>query len=540
MIKELNNYIQNIKSGKILSGSEIKQAVERFEKDLLRDDIYFDEEKALKAIKFIGHLKHFTGKFNDKNFILSNWQFFIICNIFGWTWTKNGNRRFTGSYIEVARKNGKTALASAISLYMLIAEGEPNAEIIIAANSREQAKICFDSCAKFGRKLDPKGQYIKSYRNDVKYQDNIIKVIASDSSKIDGLNPNLVIYDEYHASKTSELSDVLRSGQGMRESPLYITITTAGFDKKSPCYELRKTAKEILEGLKIDDTQFIAIYNLDDSDIWTDEQNWIKSNPNMDITIKSSFLKDEVNKAINNISLETGVKTKNLNLWCETIKTWISEKYVLSSSKDISFDLVEKEEQEVYVGVDLSSTTDITSVSYMFIDQKGKYNFINKYYLPEDSLNTSQDKEYYKIQHRKGNITLTSGNVVDYSYILNEILEIRKNYFIVNVAYDSWSSTQFAISATEQQLHLEPYSQTIANFNRPTKEFERLILQGNIIIQNNEITRWMLSNVHLRTDANGNVKPDKSKANKKIDGVISMLMCLGTWLNTPHYNITII
>jgi len=540
MINNLYEYIDDVKSGKIATGIEIKQAVTRFENDLKREDIYFDTEKANNAITFISHLKHFTGKHDNKNFILEPWQTFIISNIFGWFITSTRLRRFNNAYIEVARKNGKTALAAAISLYTLIADGEANAEVVLAANAREQAKICFTAVSNFAKKLDTKGKYIKPYRNEVKYLNSIVKVVASDSSKLDGLNCSCVILDEYHAAKSSNVYDVLKSSQGMREQPLFIVITTAGFNKKSPCYDLRITAKEVIEGLKEDDSTFIAIFSLDTNDDYTNQKNWIKSNPNLNVTIKSSFLRDEINKAKNNISLETGVKTKNLNMWCDTLTTWISDKYILDASKNITFEDIDKpDDTELIVGVDLSSTTDITAVSYMFMKEE-KYHFITKYYLPEESLNSSQDKEYYKIQHNKGNLTLMPGNVVDYDFILKEILEVKQKYFISKLSYDTWNATQFAISATENYLTLEPYSQAIGNFNRPTKELERLLLQGKVVIDNNEITRWMFSNVYLRTDMNGNIKPDKSKKEKKIDGIIAMLMALGTWLNQPHYNITII
>jgi len=533
-------YIKNVKEEKISVGLEIKQAVLRYENDLLRSELYFNEQKAIKAITFISHLKHFTGKHDNKKFILEPWQCFIIANIFGWTYKNTGLRRFNNAYIEIARKNGKTALSAAISLYCLVAEGEANAEVVLAANSREQAKIAFSAVSKMAKKLDPKEQYLKTYRNEVLFENNIVKVVASDSSKLDGLNCSCVILDEYHAAKTSNVYDVLKSSQGMREQPLFVIITTAGFDKASPCYSLRSTAKEVLAGLKEDDSQFIAIYSLDDEDDWSDEKTWIKSNPNLDVTIKSSFLKDEINKAKNNISLETGVRTKNLNTWCDTITTWIADKYIYQASKNISFkDIEDPTDTEIIVGVDLSSNSDITAVSYLFMKDE-KYNFIVKYYLPEDSLNSATDKEYYKIQQLKGNLTLTPGNVVDYNFILNDILEVNKEYYISKIAYDSWNATQFAISATENYLNLEPFSQTISNFNRPTQEFERLILQNKIVMNNNEVTRWMLSNVYLRRDSNGNVKPDKSKKDKKMDGVIAMLMCLGTYLMQPHWNITII
>lgn len=540
MLEQLYKYIEDVKSGKISVGTEIKQAVKRFEDDKKNGELYFDEAKAQSAIIFISYLKHFTGKFNDTRFYLEPWQVFIVANIFGWYHKNTGLRRFTSAYIEVSRKNGKTALSAAISLYCLVAEGEANAEVILAANSRDQAKICFSAVSKFAKKLDPKSTYLKSYRNETKYKDNICKIVSADASKLDGLNPSCVILDEYHAAKTSNMYDVLKSAQGMREQPLFIIITTAGFDKASPCFSLRTTAKEVLQGLKKDDTQFIAIYTIDEKDKWDDNKVWIKANPNLDITVKSSFLKDEINKAKNNVSLETGVKTKNLNMWCETITTWIADYYVNNSSQDIGFDIIrDKENTEIVVGVDLSSNSDITAVSYMFI-QDEKYHFINKYYLPIDSLNTANDKEYYKIQHQKGNIILTPDNTVDYNYILKDILEINKDYYITKIGYDTWNATQFAINATENYLKLEPYSQSIANFNKPTKEFERLLLQGNIVLDNNEMTRWMMSNVYLRVDSNGNVKPDKGQRGKKIDGVIAMLMALGIYLTIPRWNVTII
>ena len=266
MLEKVYEYIEDIKTNKIPAGLEIKQAVIRFENDLKRSDIYFDEKKAEKAITFISKLKHFTGKHDNHFFILEPWQVFIVGNIFGWIVKATGLRRFKDAYIEIARKNGKTALSAAIGLYCLIGEGEANAEVILAANSREQAAICFSHVSKFSTKLDPKSQYLKTYRNEVKFENNLVKCVAAESSKLDGLNSSCVILDEFHAAKTSNVYDVLKSSQGMRDQPLFVIITTAGFDKKSPCYSLRTTAKEILSELKEDDTQFIAIYTLDVKD----------------------------------------------------------------------------------------------------------------------------------------------------------------------------------------------------------------------------------------------------------------------------------
>ena len=329
----------------------------------------------------------------------------------------------------------------------------------------------------------------------------------------------------------------MESGQGTRDNPLEIIITTAGFDKLGPCYELRTTATEILSGLKQDDSFFIAIYSLDKDDDWKDERNWIKSNPNLDVTVKSTYLRKEVRKAVNTPSDEVNVKTKNLNMWCDSSDVWIPDDYILSNSSSVSisdFSL----ENDCYVGIDLSSTSDLTAVSFM-IPKDGKFYFKNNYYLPEDALKTKKNKEQYGEWVRNGHLKLTPGNVVDYDYILRDIMSVDNNVYISKVGYDAWNSTQFVINATDKGLPMEPVSQSIGNFNRPTKEMERAILSGKAVIDNNPITRFCFRNVVMRLDYNGNTKPSKEHSDKKIDGVIAMIEAMGVYLLTPQYSVGI-
>lgn len=530
MINELNQYIEDVKSNKIITGNLIKQAVQRFENDLKRTDIYFDENEVIRVIKFAKNLKHFTGKFNNQPFILENWQIFIIANIFGWKNKKTNLRKYNNVYLKIARKNGKTAIAAFISLYCLIADNEANAQIILSANSREQARICFETCQGFAKKLDPKEKLIKSFRNEVKFNGGLIKCVAANASKLDGYNASCVIYDEFHASPTSQIYDVLKSSQGMREQPLSIIITTAGFEKNYPCFEFEQNYKDVLNGIKQEDNTFIAIYDLNQGDDWLDESNYIKANPNLNVTVNQQFIKDEINKAKNNTSLEVGVKTKHLNIWCDTSNVWIPDSYINDSFQKLNIDNIPIN-STLYCSVDLASTSDITSVTYSW-KTDNKHHFINKYYLPTESVSTKQDKELYKQWAKQGYLTLTNGNVTDYQYIINDILNVHKQKSISILGYDNWNSTQFIIELS-QYINTQSYSQAIASFNRPTKEFERLILSNQVIIDENPITKWMFSNVYLRTDSNGNVKPDKSKARKKIDGVITILQNLGLYLLFP-------
>ena len=537
-MKPYYQYAEDIVAGNIIAGDTIRLACKRFISDLKRNDMVFKESVVDRAINFISTLKHFAGKSSGSNFILEDWQQFIIANILGFYWL-SGERRFTSSYIEVSRKNGKTALAAALCLYYLIADGEDGAEVDLAANSKEQAKIAFGFCSTFAKQLDPKAKFLRAYRDSILFDVNNskLKVFAADDSKLDGFNASFGLVDEYHSAKNSRVRDVIKSSMGMRQNPHLCTITTAGFDKTLPCYRLRSTAIEILNGLKEDDSMFIAIYSLNNEDDWTDEKNWVKCTPNLDVTVTKKYIREQVQSAINNPSEEVGVKTKTLNLWCDSAEVWLPENYLIKASCKIN--LEELKELPCYVGVDLAATSDLTAVSYLVIDD-GTYYFWNHYYLPETALKEKYDRELYKYWKQQGLLTITEGNVTDYDYITKDMLRYNELLNIQKVGYDKYNATQWAITATELGLPLEEYSQSLGNFNKPTRELERLLLSGKCKIDNNEITRWCFKNVTLKSDHNGNVKPNKSVSAKKIDGVIAMIQALGMYLTTPHYSNEII
>jgi len=409
----------------------------------------------------------------------------------------------------------------------------------LAANSKDQVKrAAWPLTSNFTKGLDPKSKYLIVQRDTVKFdsQKSWLNVLASDSTKLDGPNPSMYLLDEFHAAKNNDLKDVLQSGQGMRDNPLGVIVTTAGFDLLGPCYQYRRMCIEVLKGLKEDDSLFAAIFSLDENDDWKDEKVWKKSNPNLGITVRLDFIKSEVKKAVNSPSAEVGVKTKNLNVWCDSETVWIPEHYIQDASKE--FKIEDYRGCDCYAGVDLSSTSDLTCVNFM-IPTDDKCVFFTKYYLPQAALVEKRFKDLYSEWARKKLITITPGNVVDYDYILNDIMDVGKVLNIQKIAYDAWNATQFIINATDQGLPMEPYSQVLGNFNRPTKEMERLILSGKALIDNNEINRHCFRNVILARDRNGNVKPSKQFEEKKIDGVIAMLEALGVYLVSPRYSVLI-
>lgn len=423
-----------------------------------------------------------------------------------------------------------TAFMAALGLYHLMADGEAGAEVILAANSREQANTAFDMCSNFATKLDSKKKYFKPYRASLRFPatKSVLKVIAADAKKQDGFNCSFGIVDEYHAAKDSGILDVIGSSMLMREQPLLAIITTAGFNKISPCYQYRETSIEILEGLKTDDNLFTIIYTLDANDDWQDEDVWEKCSPNLGVTVTKEAIQQEITKAINNVDEEVGVKTKTLNLWTDVSEVWITSEAIMRVSKDLKFE--DFKGSTCFVGVDLASTQDLTAIAYLW-EKKGKLYVKVKYYIPSESLQTRMNKEKYKIWNKQKLLTSTIGNVTDYDAITNDLLINQKQFKIGAVAYDSWNATQWAIKATELRLPLEPFSQTVGNFNSYTRELERLILSEGIVIDNNEILRWNFANVLLKTDYNGNVKPSKGSGEAlKIDGVIAIIQALAMYM----------
>lgn len=531
-MKGYEQYIRDVKSGKIAAGKLIHLAIERFERLRARPDIYFDADCVDEAILFISNIKHFLGKSAGKNFILENWQKFWLANIIGLKWRDTGYRVCTSTYTQVARKAGKDALIGALALYMMIVDGEASPEIACLANSRDQARILFDYITNFSRSVDPKGAAIKAYRNYVKCPANngVVKVFSADASKLDGLNVSMGVIDEFHESKDRKLYDVIASSMGMRTQPLMVVITTAGFNLESPCHDMYKLSIEILHNVKTDDSFFPFIYQMDENDDIEDEKNWYKCQPNLDVTVTKDFMRGELIKMKNDSTAEVGVKTKTFNMWCSSSMVWIQPEIVVSCMEDLK--LEDFIGYTGVVGVDLGSVNDLTAISLM-IPLAEKKVFFNWTFLPEDTYKEHPNKELYDKFIKEGSLILTPGNVADYDYISNKIKEINDIIPITDVFYDKWNSTQWAITMTELGFNLQEFSQSIGNYNAATKEFERLMRTKEMTLQKSSNFAWQMMCVTLKVDFNGNSKPQKTAwKTQKIDSVIAATTALGGWLKS--------
>lgn len=541
---EYQEYAKDVVEGNIVACDWIKLACKKY-LDWFNDDRYeFRKDKADNVVKFIQSLRHYQNEFAGKKFILEPWQKWVLYNVFGFYHKGTNKRVIKKMLLFIARKNGKSFFGAAIALYLLIGERIRGTQVLNVANNRKQAGLLFTMEQKMVKSIDPKYKYFHVTRDTINYDrmDSYATTLASDASGLDGFGGQFIC-DESHEYKDSKLWDVLISGQGSIENPMAINLTTAGYNLSGYfLYDYTQVCKEILKGLKTDDTQFSAIYTLDEDDDWQDESVWVKANPNLGVTVKLEYLRDQVNNAVNNSSLEVGVKTKNLNLFCQSKDIWIPDKYILNATDDVN--LEDFKDEDCFMGVDLSAVSDLTCTAIMFPPNPERKVYPDKYvfksfvYLPETALEESMNSELYRYWKRKNILIVTSGNVVDYDYILNDQCKINEQTYLVNVAYDSWNATQWAINATDEGLPLAPYSQAVGNFNKPTKYLEMLIRKGMVVIDNNPIVRWSFNNVSLKFDAHDNAKPTKSgnDSSKKIDPVIAMIQALGGFLDNPRYS----
>lgn len=532
-------YIKDVESGQIRTGNSLKKAIERFKEFRKRSDIVFDEAQVRRCIDFVGTLKHFLGKSAGQPFILEPWQQFLICNLIGLKWKDTGRRVCRETYIQVARKSGKTALLAAIALYLMVADGEASPQIVAAANSTSQAHIIFDYITKFAAQLDASKKTLKPYRDTLKCpaNDGYIKVISSDASRADGLNLSAYIIDEMHEQKNRKLYDVLKSSQGMRESPLAFIITTAGFDLNGTCHDFYELSIEILNGVKQMDNYFPFIFELDPDDDWKDPNNFIKCQPSLGVTVTTEFMLQEVHKAEMDSTALNGILTKTFNRWVSSLTAWIPQEIVVKTMQTVK--LEDYAGKSIILGCDLGSVSDFSSISALIPPDEStgnKFVFKTWTFLPEATLEGHPHELLYRKFIAEGSMIITPGNTADYDYIISKIGEISAICPIAKIATDSWNANAMMVSLTNLGYTVVPFSQAIGNFNGPTKEMERLIKNDGLIIDKSANILWQFGNAALKYDHNQNCKVSKESAYKKVDSIISMTTALGEYIKEPIDN----
>jgi phage terminase large subunit-like protein len=541
----VDQYIEQVSTGKRVAGKYEKLAVDRFLKDLQRDDLYFDADYVKWLLDLFQKFRFTNGKWKGKHFKLEPFQAFILANAYGFKRKRDDLRRFNKVYKKIARKNGKTEFLAAVANFGLIFDKENSPEIYWAATKRDQAKIGWRRQKVMIEQMMAESKYVKKRfatnqsRIFGKLDTGFSFALGRDSKSEDGLSPHYALIDEYHSHPDDGLLNVLESGMGAREQPLTWIITTAGFNYNSACKQFEDVCKKVLEGQIESDQVFAIIYDIDEDDDWEDELTWQKANPCLGTSLNMEFMRSEFRKAkTEGKSKETSFKTKNLNIWLKGQVGWIP----VSKWDKLALPGVELDQMKGrtgYMGFDLSSTYDISAVAIFFpsLYEKDKPKLLIYYFCPDERSYSDEYEHIYKEWAAQDHIVVTPGSSIDQDYIKTFILSVAETVDIKKIGYDKWQSNKLATELMEDGAKVESFGQTVSNFNEPLKYLEKLIIDGNLEHDGNPVSSWMFGNCSIYTNTSGLRKIIKQNESLKIDGFVAAMMALGMYLNEQNKEI---
>lgn len=501
---------------------------------------YFDEAAGQRVVDFIErYCKHHKGEWAGNPLLLEPWQKRILIIVFGWM-RPDGTRRFRTAYIEIPRKNGKSEVAGAVGLYMLVADHEPGAEIYSTATKKDQARIVWGAAEAMVKASPALKKFVRGYRNNLSCEKlgGKFEPLSAESGTMDGLNTHAQLADEAHAHKDRHVYDVVATSMGSRRQPMNWVITTAGvYNPETIGWELHERAIQVLEGVIEDDTFFGFIAAADEGDDWESDATIAKANPNAGVSVKWAYLRDQRDRAKSTPTFLNTYLRYHLDRWTEQLERWIPIEMWNACDRVVKES--ELEGQICYAALDLSSKLDITSLTYVFPRPHGLFDFLFRFWCPEDTImkRSKEDRVPYDAWARDGWITPTPGNVVDYAFPIAELEAGSKRFKIQETAFDPWNATATATDLMEKGLVMVEFGQGYKSMSEPTKEFEKLIVAKQIAHKTERgihpVMRWMVANVAVKRDPADNLKPDKSSAIGRIDGVVSSIMGLGRAIVSP-------
>ena len=533
-IRRLEAYVTGIMDGSRPSCRYIRLACQRWLDDLKRADLYFDSAVYLKICRFSRQFKHYKGPLAGRFFEPEDWQLFVFANIIGLKRVESGRRKYRLGDLYLPRKNGKTFLSAIFALWFLMMDGEAGAEVYMAALDQEQAKLCYDAAITLGRG-SIFSKLLKIYNSRLKTEcpqvNGVMKPLSKDTQNKDGLNIHAAICDERHAWPSTEMLDVIKTGMGARPQPFILSISTAGVDVSNPYFsDVEAYKSEMTGAMPLEDDHFFMLYCPDEGDRWEDEETWIKTNPNLGVSLSWDYMRSTFNEAqVRGGSYIVSFQTKNLNLWVDAPKVWLPDEDVALCNRP--FDEGDLAGEECYVGIDLASKNDICATALFF----PKYMYVKfLFVLPEGKISERSDRVDYRKWMEEGWIVSCPGRVLDEGWYIATLFDQLRRYDVRCIAYDPWGMWDLKHQFSRYEDELMEYAQDIRHMSVPTKRLESEVLKHRMNFGGNPVFRWMMRNVVVYIDPNANVKLDKAKSRNKIDGVVALVDAIGGWLTRTN------
>lgn len=540
-------YADDVRTGKIITGKRIKQAVARFYQWIEtaeQDGFHLDHEKGMRIVDFFPtFLNHTKGKMAGKPFILAPFQQFTMYNIFGWIKSSNGFRRINTVYDKRAKKNGKTAEMAGMALYAMSFDLEMEAEIYVGATKEEQARLCWEQAKMFiespvaNPNLRKMGFYTMQKIIGFKKTNSKMRPLGGDSKTQDGINCHIGIIDEYHAHKDDTVKENLESSTVQRTQALIYHITTAGANVQSACKNYEDSVIEVLEGRNVDNSLWIMIHDIDQEDLKTEEswENmdlWAKANPLLGQGLAIDAIEKEFIKAVNQPSKIRNFKTKNLNMWVDQQFEWIFNEDWMKNKVDV-IPLEKFQKFGSFGGLDLSKTIDLSAYVLISEPDENQERFLKCWFFcPKDTIikRSKEDRVPYQYWADQGWLIATPGNVIDYNIIQDIIKKTYHEHKVIRLEFDPYNATKLTQDLDEEGFNVSEFSQAIGTISAPTKEFEKLVLSGKLKHDGNPVLAWMLASCQIYYDANDNMKVHKGRSGangRRVDGIVACINAIG-------------
>lgn len=544
-----SDYARAIVAGEIVAGPWVRKACERHLRDLVegpKRGLVWRPDLAARAYQFCAGLILPDGEHAGRPFYLELWQCFVVGSLFGWIGA-DGYRRFRTAYCEIGKGNGKTPMAAAIGLYLLVADGEQGAEVYSAAVSRDQAGIGFRDAKAFAEATPALARRLIIDTHNIAYPHtrSFYRPLSAEGKTLDGKRVHGAIVDEVHEHSTAIVVDKLRAGTKGRRQALIVEITNSGSDRESVCYQHHEYSVRVLNGDAVDDTWFAYVCALDEGDDWmNDPKCWIKANPNLGVSIHLKYLADMVHEARGMPAKQNLVARLNFCVWTDAESAWLTRDRWDAVQVDPTRDPLRG--KVAFGGLDLSSRLDLTAAAIFVPDGTGGGDAFLEYWSPESTMGERElaDRAPYKRWYQDGHLRATPGASVDYAVVARDLAQIASANPLQAIAFDRWRMKDLVREMKDQGieswiddgkessrgrgLRLLPFGQGFRDMAPAVDTLEQLIVSGKIRIHRNPVLTWNAASVVLEQDPAGNRKFTKRRATGRIDGIVALAMAVAT------------
>lgn len=531
-------YWHRMESGELVVCMEIRETYKHLYQKLYDntvDGYHFSLEKAQKPIRFMESFCHLIKIRGNPLVMLDLWQKAMIEAIFGFV-NAAGERQYQEVFFTVARKQGKSALASMIALYLLICDGESEPEVYCVGVKKDQAKIIWTVAKEIIKKSPDIREFCKLRVGDIECTVNggTLKALASDSNSLDGLNGSAIFMDELHAWQDMNLYNVMVDSTVARTQPLTIITTTAGFvragiyDQKMDEYQQLIAGYSDPEGRR-DNRRLPIIYKLDREKEWTDQRCWIKANPGLGTIRSLSKLAEDVARAKAEPAQVKNLLTKFFDLPQTGIDHFLTMEELTNKN---TFDAAQLPAKYAIGGFDLSETTDLTSACIMFqVRGDTMFYVLSRSWIPEDKFehHIQTDHVPYDIWRKKGWLDTCPGNAIDYHMIAAWFAEMKRTYglTIYRIGFDRWSATYLKEEMARKfgQIAMVPVAQGARTLSIPLQNMRAEFQKHRVNYGNNQLMKWALANLMVTQDDNGNYNTTKNRNATTRDDPAVALLC---------------